>query len=83
MWCPRGFFSQFRKLPRKSLLFPSPPMTSVFSPPVVNLCLWFEGKGARLLCPSFKSPFSCSLRVAVQLKGSKFRCTAVEVDQES
>lgn len=81
--CPKGFFPLQQASQRVSILFLSPPKTSVFSPPVANLCLWFEGKGARLLCPSFKSPFSYSLQVAVQLWGSKFRCTAVEVDQES
>lgn len=57
-----SFLSDCSKASHKvSSLFPSPPKTSVFSPPVANLCLWFEGKGARLLCPSFKSPFPYSL----------------------
>lgn len=37
--------------------FLSPPKTSIFSPPVTNLCFWLERKGARRLCPTFKSPF--------------------------
>lgn len=56
--CPRGFFSfsDCSTLPTVSSLILSLPKTNVFS-----LRLWFEGSGAKLLCPSFESPFPYSL----------------------
>lgn len=78
--CPRGFFPQWLQQASHKV---SSPFLSLHKTSVFSLCLWFEGKGARLLCPRFKSPFPYSLWVAAQQWGCKFRLTAVEVNQES
>lgn len=55
--CVPGAFSlsDCSKLPTVSSLVLSLPKTNVFS-----LRLWFEGRGARLLRPSFEFPFPFS-----------------------